>query len=214
MIQAADEPKQVKKFASRLVEEAARLKRITSELIDLSRLQSESVRHSGKKVSLDNVIAQSVDSVKVAAESKNIDIVVAGQKDLLVYGSQKTLTMAMSNLLTNAVRYSHENSRVGIGVVAKESSIEISVTDYGIGMTPEEAERVFERFYRTDEARSRDTGGSGIGLSIVKYAVQNHGGRVRVWSMPGQGATFTITLPNTANKKSDTKKKPSRRKKK
>jgi two-component system sensor histidine kinase SenX3 len=98
-------------------------------------------------------------------------------------------------LLSNAVQYSPENSRVGVGVSDFDDRIEIVVTDQGPGMTIEESERVFERFYRTDQARSRSTGGSGLGLAIVKHIINNHGGDIKVWSKPGQGSTFTIRLP-------------------
>jgi two-component system sensor histidine kinase SenX3 len=93
------------------------------------------------------------------------------------------------------VRYSPENTRVGIGTRLNDGVVEISVTDQGPGIPPEDQDRVFERFYRVDQARSRATGGTGLGLSIVKHAVQNHGGEVRVWSQPGRGSTFTIRLP-------------------
>ncbi len=73
--------------------------------------------------------------------------------------------------------------------------VEIVVTDQGVGIPEDEVDRVFERFYRSDPARSRNTGGSGLGLSIVKHVVQNHGGDIRVWSQPGNGSTFTIRLP-------------------
>jgi two-component system sensor histidine kinase SenX3 len=74
--------------------------------------------------------------------------------------------------------------------------VSVSVTDQGIGMAPEDQERVFERFYRADAARSRQTGGTGLGLSIVKHVVENHGGEVTVWSQPGKGSTFTVRLPD------------------
>ena len=80
----------------------------------------------------------------------------------------------------------------------------ISVTDDGPGVPPEERERVFERFYRTDQARSRSTGGTGLGLSIVKHIVSNHGGDIRVWSAPGKGSTFTIRIPEAETPGKDT----------
>jgi two-component system, OmpR family, sensor histidine kinase SenX3 len=87
---------------------------------------------------------------------------------------------------------------VGIGVSHGDGIVEIAVTDQGIGIPEEDLERVFERFYRIDPARSRHTGGSGLGLSIVKHVVQNHGGDVRVWSQPHSGSTFTIRLPEAS----------------
>jgi two-component system sensor histidine kinase SenX3 len=102
------------------------------------------------------------------------------------------------NLLSNAVNYSPDGSRVGIGVMVDDGAVEIVVTDQGIGIPEDEQGRIFERFFRVDQARARDTGGTGLGLSIVKHVVQNHGGDVRVWSRPGRGSTFTIRLPEAS----------------
>jgi two-component system sensor histidine kinase SenX3 len=88
---------------------------------------------------------------------------------------------------------------VGVGVTHNDGIVEISVTDQGVGIPEEDQDRVFERFFRTDPARSRHTGGSGLGLSIVKHVVQNHGGDIRVWSQPGNGSTFTIRLPEASH---------------
>jgi two-component system sensor histidine kinase SenX3 len=84
---------------------------------------------------------------------------------------------------------------VGVGLRERDGLIQISVTDQGPGIAPEEQERIFERFYRIDAARSRHTGGTGLGLSIVKHVVANHGGEITLWSQPGQGSTFTVRLP-------------------
>jgi two-component system sensor histidine kinase SenX3 len=105
--------------------------------------------------------------------------------------------MALNNLILNAVQYSPSGSRVGVGVSIDQSGfVEIAVTDQGVGIPAEDLDRVFERFYRVDDARARSTGGSGLGLSIVKHSVGNSGGDVRVWSQPGRGSTFTIRLPD------------------
>jgi two-component system sensor histidine kinase SenX3 len=113
----------------------------------------------------------------------------------MVYGDQDLLVTALRNLIDNAIRYSPDNTRVGIGVRAKDGLVAVSVTDQGEGLSHEDQERVFERFYRVDAARSRHTGGTGLGLSIVKHVISNHGGEVTLWSQPGQGSTFTIRLP-------------------
>ena len=106
--------------------------------------------------------------------------------------------MAVQNLVTNAVQYSSESSHVGIGVRVVDGIVEVAVTDKGIGIAPEDRERVFERFFRVDPARSRVTGGTGLGLSIVKHVAVSHGGEVTLWSTPGQGSTFTLRLPTVA----------------
>lgn len=197
--EAAEDPEMVKKFADRLSNEAARLARITREIIDLSRLQMEDAMSNNELISIDTVVAKAVDQNKVVALAKAVDLAVGGIENAHVYGNENQLVMAVNNLISNAVQYSPPASRVGIGVAARDGLVEIAVTDQGIGMTPEESERVFERFYRTDQARSRSTGGTGLGLSIVKHTVANHGGEVKVWSRPGSGSTFTLRLPDAAN---------------
>ena len=87
------------------------------------------------------------------------------------------------------------NTTVGVGLRSSGGLAQISVTDQGMGIPVEEQERIFERFYRIDAARSRQTGGSGLGLSIVKHVISNHGGEVTVWSQPDRGSTFTVRLP-------------------
>jgi two-component system sensor histidine kinase SenX3 len=172
---------------------------ITREIIDLSRLQAEGALAKFSSVSIDEVLRQSSDANRVLAAKKNIDIVTGGASGLTVRGDHDRLVVAVNNLLANAVQYSPVNSRVGLGVAAFKDRIEIAVTDQGPGMTKDEARRVFERFYRTDQARSRETGGTGLGLSIVKHIINNHGGDTKVWSKLGQGSTFTIRLPREPN---------------
>ena len=147
---------------------------------------------------------KAVDQNRVVAKAKKIKLVSGGDLDAVIYGDSARLVVALNNLIANAVHYSPDNSQVGIGAVRRNSFIEIAVTDQGIGMTKEEVERVFERFYRTDQARSRSTGGTGLGLSIVKHIVSNHGGDIRVWSAPGKGSTFTIRIPEAETPGKDT----------
>jgi two-component system sensor histidine kinase SenX3 len=97
--------------------------------------------------------------------------------------------------VANAVTYSSEGSTVIVSATAGPETVELSVTDRGIGIAPDELDRIFERFYRVDPARHRSTGGTGLGLSIVKHVAASHGGEVKVWSVEGQGSTFTLTLP-------------------
>lgn len=103
--------------------------------------------------------------------------------------------MAVGNLVANAVNYSPDRSSVLVATRATDETVEISVTDQGIGIPTEEIDRIFERFYRVDPARHRSTGGTGLGLSIVKHVAATHGGDIRVWSVEGQGSTFTLSLP-------------------
>jgi two-component system sensor histidine kinase SenX3 len=192
---ASDEPAEVKRFAKRLNIEADRLAHLTQEIIELSRLQATAPLASAEKVDIDSVVAQAVDRNRVAAESHRISLVSGGDAGAEVYGDEQLLVTAVHNLIANAIQYSPDGFRVGIGVTNSDGVVEIAVTDQGVGIPESERDRVFERFFRVDNARSRHTGGTGLGLSIVKHAVQNHGGDVRVWSQQGSGSTFTIRLP-------------------
>lgn len=195
---AADDPEQVRKFAKRLSQEAARLARITREIIDLSRLQAADALHAPELLDVDRIIAQAVDQNRVAAEATGVTLTAGGDKRLQVYGDEALLVVAVHNLIANAITYSPPGGRVGVGVSRSGSLVSIAVTDQGVGIPDEDRDRVFERFFRVDQARSRHTGGTGLGLSIVKHTVQNHGGEVKVWSRVGHGSTFTIRLPEAA----------------
>ncbi|MBG6217969.1 two-component system sensor histidine kinase SenX3 [Arthrobacter sp. CAN_A6] len=193
--EAAEDEVAVRRFAQRMHKESARLSALVQDIIELSRLQGADVVRRGKPVNINTVIAEAVDRNKLPAESKRIDIVVGGSVALPVFGDPDLLMTAFRNLIDNAIRYSPEGTRVGVGLRSRDGLVQVSVTDQGTGITPEEQERIFERFYRIDAARSRQTGGTGLGLSIVKHVVSNHGGEVTVWSQAGQGSTFTVRLP-------------------
>jgi two-component system sensor histidine kinase SenX3 len=192
---AADDPVQVRRFAEQLTKESARLASLTQEIIELSRLQARDALSHPDVVQLDAVVSAAIDQNRVLAGAHRVTLARGGSKGLRVWGDEVMLTTAVHNLIVNAVQYSTTSSRVGIGVTESDDVIEIAVTDQGIGIADDELDRVFERFFRVDQARSRTTGGTGLGLSIVKHVVQNHGGDVRVWSQPGRGSTFTIRLP-------------------
>ncbi|WP_245579732.1 sensor histidine kinase [Brevibacterium album] len=195
----ADDPEAVARFGTRMQKESARLTQLVQEIIDLSRVQDHEAPHSTARVSVREIVADAVDRAGTGAGAKDIELSVVHGGDWYVDGSYELLVNAVRNLLDNAVGYSNEGTRVGIGTRLEDERVVISVTDQGIGMTTEETERVFERFYRVDPARSRMTGGTGLGLSIVKHIVATHGGEVRVWSRPGHGSTFTIVLPQAVH---------------
>jgi two-component system sensor histidine kinase SenX3 len=192
---AADDPAQVRIFAARLTAEAGRLGALTSRIMSLSRLQASDELKEMRDVSVDEVVTSAVEAHAIQADSASVTLVRGGTRGLYVRGDAQVLTEAVGNLIANAVAYSPPGSSVGVGVKDVEGIVEIAVTDRGIGIPESDQHRVFERFYRADQARSRSTGGTGLGLSIVKHAVQRHGGEVRLWSRPGRGSTFTIRLP-------------------
>ncbi|GAA2983803.1 two-component system sensor histidine kinase SenX3 [Microbacterium terrae] len=210
---AADDPPQVRIFASRLTAEANRLALLTSRIMNLSRLQAADELTQMRTLSVDEVVASAVDAHLIQAESAGVEMLRGGKRGLYVHGDAQVLSEAVGNLIANAIVYSPSGERVGIGVKSVDGIVEIAVTDRGIGISERDQARVFERFYRADPARARRTGGSGLGLSIVKHAVQRHGGEVTLWSRPDRGSTFTIRLPQVAAPADEAPRKKKRRRK-
>jgi two-component system sensor histidine kinase SenX3 len=195
---AAEDPEAVRRFAGRMQTESARLTRLVQQIIELSRLQGDDPLEDPVPVDVDDVVARAIDASTIDAQSRGIELVQDGTRGLQLLGSPDEVTLALSNLVSNAVTYSPDHSRVVVGArVADpdELRVDLTVTDQGIGIPASELDRIFERFYRVDPARHRSTGGTGLGLSIVKHVAASHGGEVSVWSVEGQGSTFTLSLP-------------------
>jgi two-component system sensor histidine kinase SenX3 len=193
--EAADDPEAVQRFAGRMTMESQRLGRLVQQIIELSRLQDDDPLEEPGSVDVDRLLDRVIDENSTDALAKDISVVRDGDKELVVLGNREQMALAVSNLVSNAVSYSPEGSTVLVTTKAEPTMVEIAVTDQGIGIPASEIDRIFERFYRVDPARHRSTGGTGLGLSIVKHVAASHGGEVRVWSVEGQGSTFTLTLP-------------------
>jgi two-component system sensor histidine kinase SenX3 len=195
MEQAAGDPEAVRRFAHRMNHEATRLGGLITELIDLTRVQDSGPLREPAEVRVDAVVAEAIDAARMAADARRITVVSGGTPGLIAYGDREQLVTALKNLVTNAIAYSPETTRVAVATRGSGGQVEVSVTDQGIGIPSRDLDRIFERFYRVDPARSRQTGGTGLGLSIVKHVVANHGGEISVWSVEGEGSTFTMRLP-------------------
>ena len=145
---------------------------------------------------MDDIVAPCVETADVKARQKGLVLEVVSVSNLpLLNGDLPSLQSVLQELLDNAIRYSSEGGRITIAAAASESEVVISVSDTGIGIPKTDQYRIFERFYRTDPARSRESGGTGLGLSIAKHLVEAHGGRITVESAVGAGSTFYIHLP-------------------
>jgi two-component system, OmpR family, sensor histidine kinase SenX3 len=196
---AADDPAAVRKFASRMGIESARLTDLVGQIIELSRLQADDPLADPEIVDIDDVLVDAVERRRMDAERHRITLTVAGTAGTRVLGSARQLGVAVGNLIENAMVYSDPGARVAVATHVQARSdddyVEITVSDNGIGIPAAELDRIFERFYRVDYARSRANGGSGLGLAIVKHIAAIHGGDVTVWSQVGQGSTFTIRIP-------------------
>lgn len=192
----SDDPDVVDRLAGRLHNEALRLGNVIEDLLALSRLESGRIEDP-QLVDLHDVICLAVQRAEPGAEQRSITIHTPpdGREPVLVRGDQSQLVSAVSNLLDNAVKYSEVGDEVTVEVAETDEEATIAVVDHGVGIPASAHQRIFERFYRVDDARSRATGGTGLGLSIVRHVVINHDGSIFVTSTEGQGSTFTIRLP-------------------
>lgn len=182
-------------FARQIDAETQRLQRLVRDLLDLSRL--ESTARPDKLTDIRTAVDNALLSHRSAAQRKDLDLILdlttVRDIDLFAKADPTDIAIALDNLLDNAIAYTERGS-VRVSVEA-DDDIVIAVSDTGPGIPPEHQGRVFERFYRIDRARSRDVGGTGLGLALVKHVVEVSGGSVRLISRPGTGSTFVLTLP-------------------
>jgi two-component system OmpR family sensor kinase len=185
----------VDRAMGRIESEAGRMGLLVDDLLLLARLdQHRPLAHD--PVDLLDLAADAVEDARAVQPGRPVELVVApGDRPPIVSGDQPSLRQVLSNLMSNALRYTPESAAVQVRVGTRGDAAVLEVADEGPGLPPEAAERVFERFYRTDEARSRDDGGTGLGLAIVVAVVAEHGGSVELDTALGQGATFRVLLP-------------------
>jgi two-component system sensor histidine kinase SenX3 len=195
VMEAKDDSESVTKFASRMQIEAKRLTDLVQEIIQLSRVQDSDPLHEAQVLLASDLIKEALDQCRTTADARKISLFFQESKDAYIQGDHDQLTMAINNLIENAVNYSPQGTKVAVSTSAENGILSVAVSDQGIGIPEAEVERIFERFYRVDPARSRETGGTGLGLSIVKHIVTKHGGEISVWSSENVGSTFTIRLP-------------------
>lgn len=201
MENSLDQPDVLAKLVKNIGKEAKRLSALVKDIIQLSRIQSAANVTSTDVVNLIDVVKDAIDRNSWRSEKSGIEVVFTSAKDKVqVYGDAEMLTVAVKNLVENAIIYSNKGDQVQVVIEAGDDIAKILVKDSGIGIPKEEQARVFERFYRVDQSRSRETGGTGLGLSIVKHAAISHLGDVRLFSKPGVGSTFTLRLPTVAKK--------------
>ena len=193
--EAGKDSETIQKFAKRIGPETKRLTNVIRDIIDLSQVQSDDPLASATPVEVDRVINEAIDAVQLLADLHSIEIVQVKSPEVKIIGDEYQLVMAVRNLLSNVITFSPVNSRITVGAKLKDGVVELTVSDQGIGISLENQSRIFERFYRVDPARSRSTGGTGLGLAIVKHVCENHGGEVSVWSVQGQGSTFSMKFP-------------------
>nr|WP_230596420.1 HAMP domain-containing sensor histidine kinase [Rhodococcus sp. 15-2388-1-1a] len=182
---------------NRIEGESARMGLLVEDLLMLARLDAQRPLEV-RRVDLLTIAADAVHDAKAVSPQRDISLkVLAGPGIPEVDGDDARLRQVLANLVGNAVRHTPESASITVCVGTTQSSVLLEVQDTGPGLREEEAAHVFERFYRADSSRTRESGGSGLGLSIVAALVAAHRGTVRVQSVPGQGATFRVELPRS-----------------
>jgi two-component system phosphate regulon sensor histidine kinase PhoR len=191
-------------FSRQIAGEVDRLQRLVGDLLDLSRL--ESLPAPDEMTDLRSAVDNALLSHRSAAESKGLalsaDYSAVRDVDVFAACDPTDIAVALDNLLDNAIQYT-ETGSVTVEVLAKEDEVQMRVSDTGPGIGAEHLPRIFERFYRVDKGRSRDVGGTGLGLALVRHMAERSGGSVSVESEPGVGSAFTLTVPRFRGGSSD-----------
>nr|WP_225941966.1 ATP-binding protein [Sporosarcina limicola] len=192
---AMNEPEVLKDFLEIIQKESDRLHLLIDDLLELSGMEREGFSLQYAFINVKEVMDDALKITSGNFERKGISLVLEIQGDLIIEADADRLIQVMVNLLSNAINYSKEQTKVIISGTKSGSNVAIDVTDEGIGIEQSQLPRLFERFYRVDRARSRDSGGTGLGLAIVKHLIEAHGGTIDVESTIGVGTTFRIQLP-------------------
>lgn len=193
------DPAITSRFLQIIVRQSDRLQALIDDLLSLTRIEQDS---ENRRVTLENkpviaVLRSAVETCQTAADPRKTRVVMDCPFELSAPINAPLLEQAVVNLLDNAIKYSPDGSLVRCTAEREGREVILSVYDRGSGIAPEHLPRIFERFYRTDRARSREVGGTGLGLSIVKHIALAHHGRVSVDSTPGKGSVFRLHIPAT-----------------
>jgi two-component system, OmpR family, phosphate regulon sensor histidine kinase PhoR len=193
---AVEDPENRMKFLQIIETQSLKLNALIEDLLLLSKVESAKDSIKLERVELSETIARLADGFEPLLKEKKLVIESSvAPETLSVMADPLSLERVLSNLIDNAVKYNRKEGRVTVRAFQDADGVKIEVADTGIGIEPADLARIFERFYRVDKSRARESGGSGLGLSIAKHAVERHGGRIEVESALGQGSKFTLILP-------------------
>jgi two-component system, OmpR family, sensor histidine kinase SenX3 len=191
----SDDPEVVQRLTTRMVSEAHRAARTIDDLLELSRIELGG-RALQAVVDVHGVVLDAVERTAAVAAQRAVQVrTTSADVHLKAVGDSRQLVSALANLIDNAVKFSDAGAVVTVDATEHGGWVDLVVEDHGVGIPAPDLDRVFERFYRVDQARSRETGGTGLGLAIVRHVATNHGGDVLVVSEEGVGSTFTLRVP-------------------
>ncbi len=188
-------PKEYRQILSSALEETIRMTTIVENLLALTKEDLERSPTDFRDVWLRQIVEELHEDSELLAENKKITVKVGTMDDALIHGDPVRIRQLLLNLIDNAIKYTPEKGTVELSLTRENGNANVRVKDTGIGIPHEEQTKIFDRFYRIDKARSRDMGGSGLGLSISKWIAELHGGSISVESEIKKGSVFTVTLP-------------------
>ena len=194
LYQDVDEKKE-KEFLEIIEKESKRLNSLVEDLLDLALIEKDSFELQKTEFRLKMLMDEVYQVVEDQLNAKKITAIMNVPPELMVYADYYRWYQLVMNLFTNAVQYTDEYGEIEWNVTESDEEIVMQIKDTGIGIPEEELHRIFERFYRVDQARSRLSGGTGLGLSIVKHIVEVHDGSIDIDSTPDEGTTITVRLP-------------------
>jgi heavy metal sensor kinase len=195
IVDAAPFASQVQETAASVLEEVERLARIVEGLFAISRLEAGEAQKAFSRFDLAELATSTTEQMCLLAEDKGIALSCAAPREVFVEGDRARMKQVVVNLLDNAIKYTAPGGQVRLGVTAQDGKAVLEVEDNGMGIPAEARPHIFERFFRVDKARSREAGGAGLGLSIVKSICNAHGGHVDFQSEEGAGSCFKVELP-------------------
>jgi len=178
-----------------ILDESRRVSRLVDDLLNLARADAGHVQLQMRDFYLDDLLQDCCRSAQALAKARGVAIQCRAPEDAQFRGDEELLHRLVMNLLDNAIRHTPEGGRVAASLEALDSGMRLRVSDTGSGIAPEALPYLFDRFYRGDRARSRQDGGFGLGLAIVKWIAESHRGAIAVETAPGEGSTFTVTMP-------------------
>ena len=196
-----------KEFMTDIVDEIDRESKIITDLLTLVKMDKKSAAMNIEEIKINDLLEVILKRVTPIAKSRGIQITYESYRDVTAWVDEVKLSLALTNIIENAVKYNVDNGWVKVTLNADHRNFYVKVADSGVGIPDDCKEHVFERFYRVDKARSRDTGGTGLGLAITKSVIQMHKGSIKLYSESGEGTTFTIRIPMKSDASVDTARK-------
>src|SRR5262249_11919359 len=195
---AYEDPTQCKKFLEIMDKKLRNRQNLVEDMLKLAAVEDTRALLRRQSITLDEIVSDVVALLRPLARQKHQELTVdSPDESILLNVDPQQITDALMNLMDNAIKYTQGGGKIAL-ICRLDNGLTLKVKDNGPGISPEQLQRVFERFYRVDKSRSREMGGTGLGLAIVRHAVENHGGTVQAESGPEGGTTFTINLPDSA----------------